>query len=56
MLASGGVDGDVKIWHVSDGALVKTLSIGTELSPNVFTVFFHSKASCWPQAPTLCND
>jgi WD40 repeat protein len=40
LLASGGVDGNVKIWRVSDGALLQTLSIGTELSPNVFTVSF----------------
>jgi WD40 repeat protein len=40
LLASGGVDGKVKIWRVSDGALLRTLSIGTELSPNVFTVAF----------------
>ena len=40
LLASGGVDGNVKIWRVSDGALLRTLSIGTELSPNVFTVSF----------------
>jgi WD40 repeat protein len=40
LLASGGVDGNVKIWRVSDGALLRTLSIGTELSPNVFTVAF----------------
>jgi WD40 repeat protein len=40
LLASGGVDGKVKIWRVSDGALLRTLSIGTELSPNVFTVSF----------------
>jgi WD40 repeat protein len=40
LIASGGVDGDVKIWRVSDGALLQTLSIGTELSPNVFTVSF----------------
>jgi WD40 repeat protein len=40
LLASGGVDGNVKIWRVSDGALLQTLSIGTELTPNVFTVSF----------------
>jgi len=40
LLASGGVDGNVKIWRVSDGALLQTLSIGTELSPNVLTVSF----------------
>lgn len=40
LLASGGADGNVKIWRVSDGALLQTLSIGTELSPNVFTVAF----------------
>jgi WD40 repeat protein len=40
LLASGGVDGNVKIWRVSDGALLQILSIGTELSPNVFTVAF----------------
>jgi WD40 repeat protein len=40
LLASGGVDGNVKIWRVSDGTLLQTLSIGTELSPNVFTVSF----------------
>jgi WD40 repeat protein len=40
LLASGGVDGKVKVWRVSDGALLQTLSIGTELTPNVFTVAF----------------
>jgi len=40
LLASGGVDRKVKIWRVSDGALLQTLSIGSELSPNVFTVSF----------------
>jgi WD40 repeat protein len=40
LLASGGADGNVKIWRVSDGALLRTLLIGTELSPNVFTVAF----------------
>lgn len=40
LLASGGVDGNVKIWRVSDGVLLQTLSIGTELTPNVFTVAF----------------
>jgi WD40 repeat protein len=40
LLASGGVDGNVKVWRVSDGALLQTLSIGTELTPNVFTVSF----------------
>ena len=40
LLASGGVDGNVKIWRVSDGTLLQTLSIGTELTPNVFTVSF----------------
>jgi WD40 repeat protein len=40
LLASGGVDGNAKIWRVSDGALLQTLSIGTELSPNVYTVSF----------------
>jgi WD40 repeat protein len=38
LLASGGADGKVKIWRVSDGALLRTLQIGTEWSPNVFTV------------------
>ena len=40
LLASGGVDSTVKIWRVSDGALLQTLRIGDELSPNVFTVSF----------------
>jgi WD40 repeat protein len=40
LLASGGVDGKVKIWRLSDGTLLRTLSIGTELTPNVFTVSF----------------
>jgi WD40 repeat protein len=40
LLASGGVDGLVKIWRVSDGALLQSLSIGSELTPNVFTVAF----------------
>jgi WD40 repeat protein len=40
LLASGGVDGRVKIWRVADGALLQRLPIGTELSPNVFTVSF----------------
>ncbi len=40
LLASGGADGKVKIWRVSDGALLRTLLIGRELSPNVFTVAF----------------
>jgi len=40
LLASGGVDGKVKIWQVSDGILLKTLSLGTELTPNVITVAF----------------
>ena len=39
-LASGGADGKVKIWRVSDGALLRTFLIGTEWSPNVFTVAF----------------
>jgi len=40
LLASGGVDSTVKIWRVFDGALIQTLSIGDEFSPNVFTVSF----------------
>lgn len=44
LLASGGADGNVKIWRVSDGALLQTLSIGTELTPNVFTVAFSPDA------------
>jgi len=44
LLASGGVDGNVKIWRVSDGALLQTLSIGTDLTPNVFTVAFSPDA------------
>jgi WD40 repeat protein len=40
LLASGGVDSTVKIWRVSDGALLQTLPIGDEFSPNVFTVSF----------------
>jgi len=40
LLASGGADGNVKIWRVSDGALLKTLVLGSELTPNVFTVAF----------------
>jgi WD40 repeat protein len=40
LLASGGVDSTVKIWRVSDGALLQTLRIGDEFSPNVFTVSF----------------
>jgi len=40
LLASGGVDSTVKIWRVSDGALLQTLLIGDELTPNVFTVSF----------------
>ena len=39
-LPFGGVDGNVKIWRVSDGVLLQTLSIGTERTPNVFTVYF----------------
>jgi WD40 repeat protein len=40
LLASGGVDSTVKIWRVSDGALLQTLRIGDEFSPNIFTVSF----------------
>jgi WD40 repeat protein len=40
LLASGGADRRVKIWRVSDGALLRTLLIGTELSPNVYSVAF----------------
>ena len=40
LLASGGADRRVKIWRVSDGALLRTLQIGTDWSPNVFSVAF----------------
>lgn len=40
LLASGGVDGNVKIWRISDGVLLRTLPIGSESTPNVFSVAF----------------
>ena len=40
LLASGGVDGYVKIWRVSDGTLLKALPIGDSLFPHVLAVVF----------------
>lgn len=40
LLASSGKDSTVKLWRVSDGALVRTLQIEDPLDPNVVTVAF----------------
>ncbi len=40
LLASGGRDGTVKLWHVPDMALVRTLDGGVGYRPRVFAVLF----------------
>lgn len=40
ILASGGRDGTVKLWHVPDMALLKTLNGGVGYRPTVFAVVF----------------
>lgn len=40
LLASGGADGTVKLWHVPDMTLVRTLNGGVGYRPRVFAVLF----------------
>lgn len=45
LLASGGRDGTVKLWHVPDMTLVRTLSGGVGYSARVFAVVFSKDGS-----------
>lgn len=45
LLASGGRDGTVKLWHVPDMALIRTLNGGVGYRPRVFAVQFTKDGS-----------
>jgi WD40 repeat protein len=45
LLASGGRDGTVKLWHLPDMALIRTLDGGVGYRPRVFAVLFSSDSA-----------
>lgn len=46
LLASGGMDGTVKLWHLPDMTLVRTLNGGNGYRPRVFATLFSKDGIC----------